>query len=312
MTAPVYSTTYPGGPGTPIIVSPEFWTVSRWLKDPTMINRFITLNIARNFLGGFLLRPSPANAGVVIYNETALEDQFIDVSAGAALPVEVPDGAEFPEVGFTAQQEQVVTVKRRGAKFRINRTQIRRDQRDLIGQGIRKVSNQLLRMEDGLIISTVRNHPRVVKIPVAVPWNGTNPLPEADVAACKSAINQAFGGGYYNVDTALIHPDTATYFMNMPAIYGRLPRESASLNPLFNMDMGNMLSLNWVTRTSVPAGEITFLQSQMVGVLAEEIPQYTDTWEDKDTEDNWFKTARVNVPIVTDPLAAVVLTGIFG
>lgn len=311
-TPPAYSNTYPSGGATPVPVNPEQWTVSQWLKSPTVINNFVRLNIAKNFLGGYLLRQSPANAGVVIFNEAALEDQFIDSTPGAPGPLEVPDGAEFPEVGFTAQMQTVLTTKRRGAKFRLNRTQIRRDNRDLIGQGMQRVANTLVRNEDRLIIATVRNHPRVLKVPVSVPWNGTNPLPVADITAGKSSINQALGGDYYHADTGIINPDTATYLSNMAQIWQRLPRENAALNPLFSSDLGGLLNLNWVTKAAQPAGEITFCQSQALGVLGTEIPQYTDVWEDKDTEDSWFKTARVNVPAITDPLAAYVLTGIFG
>lgn len=306
MPTPANPHAYPYGPAAPVL-NGNVWTVDRFLKNPTVIQKTLENMNSQQFVAELIFRQSNADAGVVIYDEAASQDLYVNVDPNLQ-PRPVEPGSEFPNVGFVETAHMTVVVTEYGGKFFVSYTQQRRDQRDVITRNLFRLSNTLRQQSNNRAIAVLNNHPRVVKVAAAATWDGVSPKIVSDVQAGISAINNTDLG--YNCDTAIINPNTASLVMNQESIWSRLPREDTARNPLLNPQLNGLLSLNWIESRLQPVGQVTLLQRGMVGAIGEEIPQYTQTIDDPERRRWIVQSGRIDVPFITDPLAAYVITGV--
>lgn len=285
-------------------------TVGRFLAEPTQINRAIEFESADRFLSDYMYTQTPASGGAVAYQRNVDPQNFGYASDADGRDVEAIDaGAEFPFLSSEEGDEELAHVQKYGGSFRFSRENIRRDQRDVLARGLRILANTVIRKTDRIAVSTLVNDPDLGALDVTVPWTAADADPVYDILAALSRINDSDYG--YSATTILINPAQVLALLGRRDVREQLPRESVTLNPVLNPQLGNLLGVEWVTTEAVPSGSLYVTDRNTLGALAdEEGGVQTDTYEEKGTQSTIVQSWRTVVPVITDPKAAVRVTGL--
>lgn len=304
MTSP--SAPYPFPP-TPVTVVGTGTIVDRYLKPPTVLQRLLEDFTTQKFIADFLFRTSGADGGSVIYDRAAAQDIYVDADPNMQ-PGVIEPGMEFPDVNATDLTSLVATVAGYGGQFFVSYVQIRRNTRDVIGRGLTRLGNTLVKQSNNRAITAITNDAGVTKVAAASPWDGGTPTTIADLTAAFGRVDNTDLG--YDADTVIINPLDLSIVMGQSQVYNRLPREAAATNPILNKSVNGLLGMNWITSRLQPRGQVIVCQRGTIGAIASEIPQYTRQVDQPERERWIVQAARWDVPIITDPLAATVITGI--
>jgi len=297
---------YPNLPGAPQVVG-NYVYLDRWAKNPTDLTTLINITTLPRFVGRYLFRAAGAQGGAVLYNVASTPQAFVDSNPNRQ-PGEIGNGAEFPIVNVTDLPEQVATVTHYGGMFPVTYKEARRANYDVISRGLTKLGNTLVKLSDARAIAAFNANAAVPRVPAAATWDSAGQKAISDILAGIIAIENADMG--YTADTLLLNPVTAGLLLGNPDVIARMPRENVAYNPLFFQQLPSLLGLNIVTTTQQPKQSAIITSSQTVGAIAEEIPQYSRVVDEARVETWWVQSARFDVPIVTDPLAAYVITGV--
>jgi len=306
MTAPIQPPLYPNLPGAPQIVN-NYVYLDRWAKNPTDLTNLINITTLPKFISPYLFRSAGAQGGAVLYNVSTLPQSFLDTNANRQ-PGEIANGAEFPIVNVKDLPEQVATVTHYGGMFPVTYTEARRANYDVISRGLTKLGNTLIKLSDARALAVFNANAVIPRVPAAALWTAVGQKAVADILSGIVAINSADMG--YVADTLLAHPTTAAILLGIPDIIQRMPRENPQLNPIFMQQLPSIMGLNVVTSSQCSTSQAIITSSQVVGAVAEEIPQYSRVVDEARVETWWVQSARFDVPIITDPLAAYVITGV--
>lgn len=298
--------TYPYGPSQPVY-DRELLTVDRYLKNPTLLTKLLVDMTTQQFVSKFLFRPSPANAGVIVYDTALEQDLYVDVDPNRQ-PTSIEPGAEFPDVGFGEQEPAVALAKKYGAKFPVTQEQRDRDTRDIIGRGLILTKNTMIKQGDLRSLAVLRAHPLIPRVPAAAPWDTVNEKAIQDIQIATGVIDNT--DLEYTADSAIINPMTATLLLNLKSIWDRLPRENAATNPLLHPQLNGFLNLQWLKSRRQPQGEITILQRGIIGTTGTEVPMYSRVVEEPLRERSIVMCGVRDVNVITDPLAAYTITNI--
>lgn len=285
-------------------------TVGRFLQEPTQINRAIEFESADRFLSDYMYTGTPANGGAVVYDRNVNPQNYGVASDVDGRDVEAIDaGAEFPFLSPDEGVSETAEVQKYGGAFRFSRENIRRDQRDVLARGIRILANTVIRKTDRIAVSTLVNDPDLGSLDVTTPWTASDADPVYDLLVALSQINDSDYG--YNATTVLINRAQSLALLGRRDVREQLPRESETLNPVLNPQLGNLLGVDWVVTEAVPAGTAYVTDRSTLGALAdEEGGVQTETYEDKGTQSTIVQSWRTVVPVITDPKAAVRITGL--
>lgn len=285
-------------------------TVGRFLQEPTQINRAIERETTERFLSDYMYTQTPASGGAVVYERNTDPKNYGYASDADGRDVEVIDaGGEFPFLSSEEGAQDLAHVKKYGGSFRFSRENIRRDQRDVLARGLRMLSNTVIRKTDRIAVQTLVNDTDLGSLDVTVPWTDADADPVYDILAALSQINDADYG--YTATTVLINRAQSLALLGRRDVREQLPRESATLNPVLSPQLGNLLGLDWVVTEAVPAGTLYVTDRNTLGALAdEEGGVQTDTYEEKGTQSTIVQAWRTVVPVITDPKAAVRVTGL--
>jgi len=297
---------YPNLPGAPQIVG-NYVYLDRWAKNPTDLTTLINITTLPRFVSRYLFRSAAASGGAVLYNVSTTPQAFIDPDPNRQ-PGDIANGAEFPIVNVADLPEQVATVKHYGGMFPVTYTESRRANYDVISRGLTKLGNTLVKLSDARAIAAFNANPAIPRVPAAATWDSAGQKAIQDILAGILAVENADMG--YNADTLLLHPSTAGLLLGNPDVIARMPRENVAYNPLFFQQLPSIMGLNIVTTTQQPRQSAIICGSQTVGAVAEEIPQYARVVDEARVETYWVQSARLDIPVVTDPLAAYVITGV--
>lgn len=302
--------TYPYGPGTPVVGGPGDMTVDEFLKDPLRIQRTIEQVPNQYFLGEALLRPDTSTTGVVLYDELTDLSLYVDVDGGQ--PGEIEPGDEFPLVSTNDEAPKVTRAATVGAAFHVADQQRRSGRRDVISRNLRRVVNTLRKIHDDKIITAVTSNTTTTgdsSAGAGTKWDASSPDPLADITAGINTIDHDNDLGY-SADTAMIHPDAWTELQNIKSVKDYSPRENTNISPLFNKQVDGLKGLNWIVSRRVPRTKVIILQRQMIGSLVSAIPPFTDVIDQRERLRTRVQAGRVEVPTITDPLAAYIITGV--
>jgi len=306
MTAPVAPPLYPNLPGAPQIVN-NYIYLDRWAKNPTDLTTLVNITTLPRFISPYLFRSASAAGGAVLYNVSTIPQAFIDANPNRQ-PGEIANGAEFPIVNVTDLPEQVATVTHYGGMFPVTYTEARRANYDVISRGLTKLGNTLVKLSDARALGVFAATSTVPRVPAAALWTAAGQKAIADILSGIVAIEGADMG--YVADTILLHPTTAAILLSIPEVIQRMPRENVAYNPIFMKQLPSIMGLNVVTSTQAKTSEAIITSSQIVGAVAEEIPQYSRVVDEARVETYWVQSARFDIPFITDPLAAYVITGV--
>jgi hypothetical protein len=195
---------------------------------------------------------------------------------------------------------------------------------------LRKMANSLVRQQDTLNLSAIASLVTQTQAATSGTWDAANKAgdPFLDVELGAAQIDELDMG--YSMDTIACRPSTFAYAVSRAAIMNFLPRETAGniiTAGINNVRIGNY---TWWKTTHMPSGvQAIGLDSTMLGSLAyEEIPsQSGPRWIGSAGDDNsggvqvqvlgepnvdgiTTKSRIVRAPMVQEPNAAIVFTGI--
>lgn len=301
MTSP--SAPYPYPQSAPV-VSGTTITVDRYLRSPTLLPKLLQDFTTQKFVADFLFRKSNADGGSVIYDVAASQDLFVDVDPNLQPQILQP-GMEFPNVMVGDLTSQVATVDGYGGQFPVSYVQVRRNTRDVVGRGLIRLGNTLIRQSNNRAIAAINNNAGVVKAAAAGFWDGATPTFIADITNAIARVDNT--DLEYASDTAIINPLDLAIVKQIPAVIAQLPRENVGINPILNKSVNGLLGLDWITSRLQPRGSVIVCQRGVIGAIAEEIPQYSRQVDQPERERWIVQAARWDIPIITDPLSATVV-----
>jgi hypothetical protein len=287
----------PGGP----VVAGNLITVDSFLRNPSRVQRVVE-NLALNrFVADLIFANGDAQGGAVIYDQVTGSDLFTDRDVQAIEP-----GSEFPIVDVGEVSPKVAAVTKWGGAALITYETRRRDNRDVLNRDLTRLRNTIIRKVDTVAMAALAAAPVTTQV-ASGDWTTTGDI-IGDLETARSAIEDVDLG--YEADTIIINPSQRIDVRKNAGLRAALPREAAAGNPVTTTDLNGLLNFpNWVVTNRVPAGTIWVLNAKVVGSQRDELALYTRVVDQPDRERTLVQAARVTVPIITDPLAAVKITG---
>lgn len=286
-------------------------TMEAFLQNPARVQRTLEDLTLNRWLADYIFAPGPpATGGAVLFDQLLANDLFTDGDVQAIEP-----GAEFPLVNYGETMPGVATVTKWGGAALYTYEAVRRDRRDVLGKGLTQLRNTLVRKVDRVAMATLEAAVTAGTMPTqpaSADWSSTGEI-FADIAVAQSRIDNADMG--YVADTVLLHPDQALDMRKSAAIRAMLPRENVAAglinaSPIGDRGFAGLFGIpNWFVSPRVTAGSAWVLAGKQVGSISDEMPLYSRTVDDEERERYRIMAARVVVPYVTDPLAAVKITG---
>lgn len=291
-------TMYPPGPPA---VSGNLITVEAFLRTPSRVQRTVEALTLQRFLADSIFSSGDAQGGAVVYDEIAAGEFFTSRDVQA-----IEAGSEFPVVDVGEAAPKVARVLKWGGAALLTYEAVRRDNRDVLNRQLTKLRNTIIRKVDTVAIAALD-----ARLPTQVAsglWSNAATDIMTDVETARAAIDDADLG--YVADTVIINPAQRIGVKKNTGIRGALPREGIGGNLISARDLNGLLGFdNWYVSNRQPAGTVKVLASKIVGSIRDELGLYSRTLDQADRERWLVQAARVTVPIITDPLAGINITG---
>jgi hypothetical protein len=294
-------------PGTPTIAG-TLITVDVFLNNPTRVQRAVTDLTLNRFIADYIFQAGPAaEGGAVIFDQIVEGDFFTARDVQEIEPL-----SEFPIVNAKRPVPLITAVRKWGGAALISYESARRNRVDVLMRELTRLRNTIVRKIDTVAVAALEAAP-VQTLAAAAIWNGGSADIPGDLAGAISLIDNIDLG--YNADTAMVNPQEKLAMFRNAALRAALPRETARVdtqNPILAGDLGGVMNLDWIVSNRVPAGEVWVLQRKAIGSISDEMPLYSRTLDHPENESYLVQGARIPAMYVTDPKAAVKITGVHG
>lgn len=283
----------------------QMYSVHWALKNPTFIEKAVSMQLQGKFISDYIFRSGNADAGAVVYERTLGVNEKYPIKGDVEI---IEPGDLFPLVDVGETTKHTTQVDKFGAAAQITYEQVRRNKKDKVQEAIIKLSNAILRKTDQRAMATLAaDADKLVSI-AAKSWGAVDADPFADIV---TAVGLGEGQDLdYNLDTVLINPIDAAKLLKNRDLRDQLPRENAALNPLLSGRLEGLAGLSWIQTNRKAAGSLFILQKNITGVHAEELSTYTRNIDEQKYERWRIQGARVSVPLITDPKSIIEVTGI--
>jgi hypothetical protein len=293
--------TSPYPPGSPT-VSGTTLTVEMALAQPAYVQRAIEDLTLQRFIADFVFAAGPpAPSGSVLYDQVTAALLYAERDIQ-----EIEPASEFPLLTFPGAAPLVANVKKWGGAFFVTDEQRDRNRFDVLARNLRMTTNTIIRKMDTVAVAALNAAPILTQA-ASGDWSTAATDIVSDVQTAKYAVaNQDFG---YEVDTVLLNPAQALDIRKDADIRSVLPRENVDRNPLFSDDLNGLLGLNWIESNRVTAGTVYLLQRQVVGSRSDEQALTSEVIPDRRKQVTYIQAWRKVVPYVTDPKAAIRISG---
>lgn len=279
-------------------------TIDMFLRNPSRVQRVMQDLTSQRFIADTLYSSGDAQGGAVIYDRVSQQDLFTERDVE-----EISPGSEFPNVGGWDPTPNVAKVAKRGGQVEITYEAVRRNNRDMVQRNLTKLRNTLVKKHDAIAVNRILTDGDVLTGTAAAVWTNSSADPFSDLAAAVSEIEQQDLG--YNATICLINPQERLSLLTHKSIRDALPRENVQVNPLLSGQLAGLAGIpQWIVSNRVPAGTVIVANAGVVGSMRDEMPLYTRIIDKQETETWIIQAARVSVPVITDPKAALVLTGV--
>lgn len=299
-------------PAAPTI-SGDLVTISRFLKDPTLVARRLRTIAEQRFIADVLLSGRlKTDSGSVQYEQG--ESMYSDRA-----PEPVAPGSEYPLTPVGTGSAQLAKTVKWGRDAEITDESISRQLMNPVDKAFTKLVNQMVKTVDGVALSAIASS--VTQTTAASSsWASGTPAILRDVlraAANIRALNEGF-----EADTVVLDDLTWANVISDDKIANLLARESKDA-PVYSGQMPVIAGMRFLPTPNLPtAGVALILDSTQLGGMADENiggPGYVSAEGvgiqaktiRKDDEDKYrIRARRVTVPIVQEPRAAWKITGV--
>lgn len=293
----------------------DILTINRFLEQPTLVQHRIRDIASKQFIGEKLLSGKvQANGGAIVYGVS--ESIYADRD-----PRAVNAGAEYPRALVPDGQAAILQMTKYGQDVPLTDEKIAREQYRSVDVALGKSANRTVAYTDSTILGVVNAAVTQTQAATASWGNAATADMLRDVMLAEAQIRDL--GEDYVPDVLVTTYQNAAYITSNQKVVSGMPRESNQL--IVNGEFGKIGGLMiWaVPAARMPQGVGAFVaDSNMLGFVGwEDIqsPEYTGPASGIQTfvrrnpvaNDEWLiRTRRIFAPAVTDPLAAVKITGV--
>lgn len=276
-------------------------------------NKVIAKRVAElskmKFIADWLLQGRFDATGGGIFYETG-EPVFAADNPEAISPL-----GEYPLVVLDDGTVVGAKTDKWGLDTMISDEKIARQGRFYVDRGILRVTNTVIRFIDQVAMAVIAS--RVSSTFTSGTWDSAGAAVEALLTIQAERANLGIG---LELDTIVLRPAQYAKVIGMLIDDKALPRESGETAIKGNLPV-DALGLTWATTPNFQGANPLLLDRDNLGGMADEKlggPNYASAGDfgvevksirDEDTEGYKVRARRVTVPVVTEPLAGVQLTG---
>ena len=277
------------------------YTIPDLLKDPKRIEKVIEPT-PEVWLSTFLFRRDTTDSGAVVFNQARKNGAYPDKGSVE----EIAPGAEFPKIDISGEVLDSKVVTKQGFAFEVKDESTQRKNYDEVGRALRLGTNLMVQQNAAQLWQAFVDAKVPTQNAVAA-WNTSNIDPRRDVLTATAAIRNTRLG--YNPRTVLINPETMLELQLNDKFAAWMPRENAALNPFLNPTLNGFLGLEWVDNEFVPKDEVIVFERGITGVEVVERDVEVEPIRESGQK-TLYQVSRRSVPIITDPLSAVIIKGV--
>lgn len=305
--------TYPPAPAT---LSGDLMTINRLLANPQMIERRLKALDDIGFIADELLPARFRTSGGAVQYEINDQPLFTNRSVTAVGP-----GSEYPRALPQSGTAALAAVSKWGQATELTDERIKRaiPMGNAVDWALRILSNTVTQKIDRLAIAAFAS--AVTDTLTASDWTGVTPKILLDIEKGKAKVAGREMG--YRADTILLTDAKYAYMASDDKIATMRKRETTD-NPVYGGVIDRFAGLKVLTTplANMPGAEdaVWIFDSRAIGGMADEAnldPGYataengiqvqTRRVPERDVWHMWGR--RITVPVITDPLAGVKLTG---
>lgn len=293
-------------PGAPTVAG-QLITIEQWLAQPARVQRAIQDLTAQRFIADRIFSPGPpATGGAVIYDQVLSNDYLY---GGSRDVQSIAPGSEFPLLDVGDLSPLVAQTVKWGGAALLTYEERDRDRRDQLARKLTRLRNSIVRKVDSVAIATLRAAPVITQAASGL-WTTAATDIFADVATAITTVDRQDMG--YELDSAIISPNTALAMLKNTTLRSALPRENqGSPNPVLVGRLAGVAGItNWYKTNRVLDQEVFLFSGQSAGSISDEKPLYSRVVDIEERETLLIMAARLTVPYVTDPKSVVQITGV--
>ena len=302
-------------PPAPVTISGDVESINRFLNSPTLITRRLRTLAENRFIADALLTARfTLQGGSVMYEQN--EGLYADRAVESVAP-----GSEYPLTTVGTGPAAVASAQKWGQDTIVTDEAIKRLQIDPVNRAFTKVVNNLVKSIDSLALAAIASAVTQT-VGATAAWTpgtaNTNPLLDLELAVANiRALNQG-----YDPDTVVVNDIKYAHLMNNATVISAFRREDPA-NPVYSGSLpGPIAGLRVLVSPNIPvANSAIILDSKVLGGMADEDlggPGYSGQVKGiegksmrRDESDGWrLRARRITVPVVIEPNAAYVITGI--
>ncbi len=280
------------------------------LSNPTVIAKRLHDLTQMKFIADFLLSGRYSAAGGGIFYETG-EEAFASDDPESVGPL-----GEYPKVVLESGEVVSARTVKWGLDSVISDEKIARQGIAYVNKGLARLGNTVVRHVDSVAMAVIVSR---VTSTFASPstWTTAGKAVEAILSIQQTRAQLGLG---IELDTVVLSPADYAKVIGMLIDDKALPRESGATAVQGNIPV-DALGLTWATTPHYTGANPLLVDREQLGGMADEQlggPGYVGTGnvgiESKsirnDDDDSYtLRARRVTVPVVTEPLAGVQLTG---
>lgn len=297
--------TYPATSFADVLTPAE---VHLLLANPTLIARRVSELAKDRFIADFLLQGRfDAKGGVVLYEENFIPEADRD-------PESIAPNGEYPLTTMTAPEVESAKVKKWGEDGIVTDESIARNANRPLDTKLLGIVNKLVRWIDGIAMSVISSKVTQTYDASATPWSDGANILKSILTAQATAVEAT--EGQYDYNTVVLSP------MQQAAatIYVAGSRVAAG-QAIGGVDLFRDLGFEYVVQSPSVTTPMLVDRDRLGGMADENLggPGYqkhngmlieTKVIRLDETDSYRPRARRVTVPVVTDPLAAIKLTGV--
>jgi len=300
-------------------LSGDLITISRFLSDPTRIQRRLRDATDLRFVADQLLKDRQrASGGAVLYDMT---EPFISDRAVEA----VSAGSTYPYANLGTGTAGIAAVSKWGQKVLLTDEEITRKSWPMsaVDRALTKVVTTIIKQVDTIAMSAIGTA-ITAEVATAGSWDNATPSlrkPLDDILLGIQAIEDLNLG--YHADTLVVSPKAYTYLMLNDAI-AQLRKRETNDNPVYTGLIETVANLTVIKTPNLPViTRAWILDSTQLGGMADEsasAPGYAEMGGlagvevksiRKEDQDAWdLQARRLTVPFVQEPGAGYEITGV--
>lgn len=286
-------------------------TISRFLNTPTLVSRRVQDITSNRFIADVLLTGrTDVSGGAITYD---VDEDLYTVRAITA----VSPGGEYDLTTLANGTPQVAKVTKWGQDTIIYDEAVKRQNFSAVDKGLGKLGNTVVKKVDAISLSLIASTVTATQAVTSGAWSvsGTAAILR-DIMLAKSKVTALNKG--YDPNVLVVDDTTWAYLASDVAVQTARGREDGT-NPIYSGNFLTIAGLTVLPTPNLPGGSGAWLvDTNALGGIADEDlggGYVGDTVQTKvmreDKIDGWrLRARRVCVPYVTEPGAAIKITGI--